>query len=230
MPNIKNIIVTKDVLSPSQGKHTILPEMFTWRTEKKFVGENKIVVVDPLEAAWWNRPLATEAFCKKEADGVYSYNLPFLHKDNNNLLFKTNYNVLLNKNSVCIVVHIQLDSTWTEEQKLLLSKMLRCCIEDALAALGVKKEDLSHNGNDLYFRGIKFSGEEQLFEGDVFTQATVITLEVVPEKDIFARLTGKYAFKKPITGISEEAPSVTKEALIEALIKNINMYINQYFC
>ncbi len=229
MHNSKNIIITKDLLAPSQGQHSILPSMFVWRTEKKFSGKNQIAVVDPQEASWWNRPLTSDVMCKKEEDGLYSYNLPFINKHRTNLLFKTNYNVLLNKNSVCCVVHLQLDDIWTAEQKQLLPKMLRNCIEDVLISLGVKKEDLSFNGNDMYFKGIKFSGDEQLLDGDVFTQATIVTLQVAPEKDIFDRLTGKYAHVKPITGISEEVPSITKEAFIDKLYEKVCAYVEEHF-
>ena len=110
----KNIKVTKDLLEPSKGRHSILPNLFAWRTEKKFVGGNQIVVVDPKEASWWNRPLNSDILCKKEADGLYSYNLPFLYRDKENLLFKTNYNALLNKNSVICFYHLQTDNTWSE--------------------------------------------------------------------------------------------------------------------
>jgi hypothetical protein len=89
MYNSKNILITKDLLAPSQGQHSILPNMFVWRTEKKFIGKNQIAVVDPQEASWWNRPLTSEVMCKKEEDGLYSYNLPFIHKHRTNLLFKT---------------------------------------------------------------------------------------------------------------------------------------------
>ena len=56
-----------------------------------------------------------------------------------------------------------------------------------------------------------------------------ITLKALPEQEIFQRLKGQYALRRPITGISEEVPSVTKEAFIEKLIEKLNAYIEEHF-
>lgn len=86
--------------------------------------------------------------CKIETDGHYSYNLPVWQKEKTPLAFKTDYNVLLNKNSVPIAIHIQLDEAWTEDQKQLLYKMLAKCLYDTLLELGVDTTKLTYTGND----------------------------------------------------------------------------------
>lgn len=229
MHNLKNIIVTKDPLAPSKGQHTLIPNMFIWRTEKKFVGQNQISIVDPQEASWWNRPLTSDVMYKKEADGLYSYNLPFWQRDKEHLLFKTGYNILVNKNSVPYAVCIKTDTTWTDEQKQLLPKMMYTCVVATLLDLGVNEADLSNAGNDLYFQGRKFACSEQIFEDGVFTQGAIITLKVQPEKDDFARLTGKYAHRKTITGIAEEVPSITKEIFTTALYEKVKAFVEEHF-
>lgn len=226
----KKINVRKVVLDPANGEHNILPNQFIWRTEKKFVGDNEIVIMDNKEAVWWNRPLSSDIFCKKEEDGLYSYNLPFLSalkggKD----LYKTEYNLILNKNSVPCAVHIKLDNTWTVEQKELLNQMYYYCIYHALMDLGVAEEDLTRPRNDILYKGKKFVGGEKAFIEDVYTEDIVITLQVLPEQEVFDRLTGQYAHKRQITGIAEEVPSVTKEAFIDKLYEKLSNYVEEHF-
>lgn len=223
----KNISVIKEILAPSQEKHSILPNQFVWRTQKRFIGNNSIVVADNQEAIWWNRPLNPEVMCKLENDGLYSYNLPLWRRPK--LAFKADYNVLLNKNSVPIAIHIQLDDTWTEKQKELLQKMLSDCLYNTMLLLGVDKDFLLYNGNDIYFKNKKFACSEQIMEDNVFTQNTIITILAQPEKDLFDRLTGKYAHVKTITGIGEEVPSITKEKFINTLYEKLEEYVKEHF-
>lgn len=226
----KNIKVRKVILDPANGEHNILPNQFMWRTKKEFIGDNEIVIMDNKEAVWWNRPLTSDTLCKKEEDGLYSYNLPFLSaltggKD----LYKTGYNLILNKNSVPCAVHIKLDETWTDEQKDLLNQMYYYCIYHALMELGVVEEDLSRPRNDILYKGKKFVGGEKAFIDDVYTEDIVITLQVRPEQDIFSRLTGQYAHKRQITGIAEEVTSITKEAFIDKLYEQLCKYVEENF-
>lgn len=226
MPKLNNLIIRKVILQPSAGEHSILYNQFIWRTEKRWVGESEIAVADIQEPIWWNRPYTSDIFCKLEDDGMYSYNLPlYLGKDT----FKTKYNFLLNKNSVPIAIHIKLDETWTEEAKQLLSEMCHKCVYDTLIALGVSEEDLTAPRNDLLFRGKKFAGDEHAGSGDVYSENMSITLKALPEQELFQRLKGQYALRRPITGIAEEVPSVTKEAFIDTLIEKLNAYVVEHF-
>lgn len=227
---MNKINISKTVLHASKGEHNILPNQFIWRTEKKFVGDNEIVIMDNQEAVWWNRPLTSDVFCKKEKDGLYSYNLPFLSAFLGGTdLYKTGYNLILNKNSIPCASHIQVDETWTDEKKELLERMFYDCIYGTLIELGVPKEKLSRPRNDILYDGKKFVGGEQGFRDNVFTQDIVITLQVLPEKEIFERLTGKYAQKRGMTGIAEEVPTITKDAFIETLYKKLCEYRDKYF-
>ena len=229
MSNLKNILIIKEPLAPSKEQHSIIPNQFIWRTEKQFIGNSSIVIADIQEAIWWNRPLKSEAMCKLEDDGLYSYNLPFWQRDKEQLVFKTGYNVLLNKNSIPIAIHIQTDETCGDEHLQLLKNMLSDCLHSTLIKLGVNAAALTYNGNDMYFENRKFACSEQIFEDNVFTQNTIVTLLASPEKDLFDRLTGKYAHAKTITGIAEEVPTVTKETFIDTLYKNLQDYINTNF-
>lgn len=226
MPKFNNLTVHKVILKPSAGEHSILYNQFIWRTEKRWVGESEIAIADIQEPIWWNRPYISDTFCKQEEDGMYSYNLPLYSGQDS---FKTKYNFLLNKHSVPIAIHIKLDDTWTEEDKQLLSVMCHKCVYETLIDLGVSRDDLTTPRNDLLFQGRKFAGDEHAGSGDVYSENMSITLQALPEQEIFQRLKGQYALRRPITGISEEVPSVTKEAFIERLIERLNLYIEEHF-
>ena len=223
-----NIKLSIQPLAPSKEEHSsALPHQYIWRTEHKFIGENEIVVADIKEPVWWNRPLVSNIFCKQEEDGLYSYNLPFWEGEHN--VFKTQYNVLLNKNSVPVAVHVQLDNTWTDEEREALDNMVDKCLYDTLIELGILEQDLKQPRNDFYWKTEKFACGEKIFKDNVFTQNTVITLLMMPEKEIFDRLKGKYAHAKPITGILEKIPTITKEKFISTLCANLQEYIQKHF-
>jgi lipoate-protein ligase A len=107
---------------------------------------------------------------------------------------------------------------------------LRKLVVDAtyktLLELGVKPEKLSFSRNDLLCNVKKFMGDEQRVENNVFTEAAIITLEYTPEKEIFKRLTGKYALSRGITGILEETQCFTKQQFIDKLLEKITTFMN----
>lgn len=218
---MKDVKVYKVGLQPSQGKHWNLVQQYLWRTTGKFEGDNEVYICDTLEPIWWNRPLVSEYMVKQEADGLWSYNLPLL---DNIPRYKTNYNSLLARNTIAYSTHIKLDDSWTEEQRKQLYNLSFKTLYDSLIELGVDKENLRQVGNDFSYNGKKFAGSEKIIKDNVFTENFVITLKVLPEKDIFARLTGKFVKNKPLTGIEEEVSNVTKEKLIEKMYNKITQF------
>lgn len=216
-----NIIVRKGELKPSENKHENITEQFLWRTTGKFEGDNQIVIMDTKEPCWWNRPLTSDVMCKLEDDGIYSYNLPFL---GNRDVYKTGYNLLLCENSVTYTAHIKTDGL-TDEQIKELYDLDYKVLYDALVELGVKKEDLEITRNDMLYKGKKFAGGEKVIRDGVFTEDLVITVLFEPEKEIFSRLTGKYANTRGITGVGEENSQVTKEILIDKMYEKIKDFL-----
>jgi hypothetical protein len=107
--------------------------------------------------------------------------------------------------------------------------MLNTCLHDTLITFGASSTDMKYSGNDFYYKDKKFSCGEQIFEDSVFSQNVIITLQVLPEKELFSRLTGKYAHKKTLTGIAEEVPSITKEAFIDKLYEKVATYVEEHF-
>jgi hypothetical protein len=217
---MKNLQLSIEQMAPSRGvTPQVITEQFNWRLNKQLKPEqNYITIIDIDEPVWWNRPASSNILVKQEADGLYSYNLPFL---GNRADFKTGYNLLLNKNSIPIANHIKINPNWTPEQLEALSKMITNAVYAALLELGVNAEKLSFNHNDILYEGKKFMGYEQLTSNGVFSEDIVITLEYSPEKEIFQRLTGKYALTRGITGIIEETQCFTKQQFIEKLLEKI---------
>jgi hypothetical protein len=107
--------------------------------------------------------------------------------------------------------------------------MLNRCLYDTLLEFGISSTDMRYSGNDFYYQEKKFSCGEEIFENNVFTQNVIITIQALPEKDIFARLTGKYAHRKQITGIADEVPTITKEAFIDKLYEKVQAYVEEHF-
>ena len=218
---MKDVKVYKVGLQPSQGKHWNLVQQYLWRTTGIFEGDNEVYICDTLEPIWWNRPIVSEYFVKLEDDGLWSYNLPLL---DNIPRYKTSYNSLLARNTIAYSTHIKLDDSWTEKQRKQLYNLSFNVLHDCLIELGVDPTKLNQTGNDFSYNGKKFAGAEKIIQNDVYTENFVITLKVLPEKDIFDRLTGKYVKNKPLTGIEEEVHNVTKEKLIDMMYEKITKF------
>ena len=221
---MKNLQLSVERMAPScDVTPKVIMEQFKWRLNKQLAPEqNYITIIDIEEPVWWNRPAESNTLVKQEADGLCSYNLPFL---GNRADFKTGYNLLLNKNSIPIANHIKINPSWTQDQIEALSKMITNAVYSALLDLGVAAEKLSFKHNDILYEGKKFVGYEQLISNGVFSEDIVITLEYTPEEEIFQRLTGKYALARGITGIIEETQCFTKQQFIEKLLEKITAFV-----
>jgi len=226
---MKNLIIKDVELAPSKNINPdLLYKQFNWRKTGKFEGIESIILYcsNMQEPIWWNRPLESDTLVKQEADGLYSYNLPYIWKNN---LFKTKYNILVPINSVPIIGQLKVNKSWTAEQKQKLHRFIVPLICDTLEELGIESAKLRPINNDLKYENKKFLGCEDRLDEDWFSFNYVITLEYTPEKEIFERLTGKYALAKPLTGIIEATGyKFTKQQFIEILIKKIQSFLDTY--
>lgn len=217
--------VHKEVMRPSKNKiPEILQAQFSWRKTGLYNGDSEIVVADNQEAAWWNRPLESDTLCKLEPDGIYSFNLPFIGGRD---LYKTGYNILLNKNSVPVAGLLKVNPDWTVKDFQVLNTLASTAVYNTLIKLGVNKERLSIKNNDMLFDGKKFMGTEEKLSGMWKSINIVITMQYAPEKEIFDRLTGKYAQHRGITGIIEETNLFTKKQFIDALINELQNILSK---
>ena len=203
----------------------ILEDQFIWRKTFNYNGESTIQLGDVKEAVWWNRPLKSEQVVKLEPDGLYSYNLPYIQTT---LLIKSEYNLVVGKGSIPLIAMIKMNSNWTAKQRRILKNFIRQAVYDTLIELGIDKEKLHTPSNDMLYDGKKFMGFESNEHGGWYGAAAVITLNYSKEKQIFDRLTGKYAHTRKICGIQEEAKNkFTKQQFIDTLFKHLKKYTDQ---
>lgn len=222
---MKDLSIYAVPMVPSKGQNPdIMKKQFVWRKTGVYDGNSEIVVALMEEPIWWNRPLESDSLCKLEPDGIYSYNLPFLWDRG---LYKSGYNLLLNKNSVPVAAQIRINPNWTAAQLNLLHHFMINAAYDALLALGVDAKRLEKAHNDLLFDGKKFMGGEEIERGGWFTSDYIITMQYKPEKEIFDRLTGEFAQKRGITGIIEETNLFTKEEFTTKLLEKIKDIFDQ---
>ena len=215
MNNIEFKIFT---LAPSKNiTPQIVYDHFSWRKTHRYTGANTIQFGDVQEPIWWNRPLKSNQVIKKEADGLYSYNLPYMHEI---MFFKSNYNLLVGKGTVPLIAHIKVNPNWNSSQKALMHDFVKKAIYNTLIKLGVDATKLTKPSNDILYDGKKFMGFEGAEHGGWYGAAAVITLNYSNEAEIFKRLTGEYALKRSICGIQEETGNkFTKEQFINTLIE-----------
>ena len=223
MPNAKPKIMIWPV-SPSNNQNpSILYDQFIWRKSNKYNGESIIGIGDVKEPVWWNRPVTSNEVVKQESDGLYSYNLPYIYRRND---IKQYYNILVNKNSIPVIFMIKMQEHWTSAQRKALHQFVVKAAYNALIALGIKESELIMVKNDLIYHGRKFIGNEEAEYGGWYGGATIITLRYTDEKDIFARLSGKYPTERGICGIQEESNDLfTKEQFLEKLIAEFEKLI-----
>jgi len=214
---MKDIEIKVFTLAPSKGiTPDIIYQQFEWRKTCQFNGKEIIGIGDVQEPIWWNRPFKSDVLIKQEADSLYSYNLPFMYRRNSE---KTKYNLLVNKNSVPLMIQIKINPNWRQSRyNYLNNSFSMTAVYKTLIDLGVNKEKLKLVNNDIEYDNKKFMGTESAIYGGWFGSASVITLRFSEEKEIFDRLTGKYTGHRNICGIQEETGDLfTKEQFIERL-------------
>ena len=199
----------------------VVVDQFYWRQTKIFKNKNWVTLADVKEATWWNRPLHSEQLIKKEENGLWSLNLPYIFEKPD---YKTGYNILVGINSVPVCIHIKLDPNWPKEKLNKFNTLILDTVYKTLIDLGVDPKVLSFSRNDLLCNGKKFLGEEHVITNGIYSADAIITLEYTPEQELFKQLTGKYALVRGITGIIEETKCFTKEQFMNRLTENFNTF------
>lgn len=212
-------------IEPSKNTNPdIVYKHFEWRKTNIYIGNSTVQIGDVKEPIWWNRPLNSDTVVKLESDGLYSYNLPYLYRHAD---FKTGYNILVGKYSIPLIIQIKINQKWTAEQYNKLRLLPIYTTYKALLSLGVDNTKLKIAHNDLLYNGKKFMGSEEAEYGGWYGAAAIITLNYTKEKELFDRLTGKYANTRGICGIIEETNNLfTKEQFITELFKTFNEQLN----
>lgn len=221
---MKNVRIYCEPMIPSKG---IMPKVMTnqyqFRQTGEYTGQSEVGIALLEEPIWWNRPVHSDVFLKQEPDGIYSLNFPYFGGQND---FKAQYNSLLNVG--CVPVAIQLlykDFTKPFDREKLVTMPIKV-VAKTLIDLGVDESNLQSIHNDLLYCGKKFMGVETIFKNNQCSINFMVTLFYKPEESIFKRLTGKYALKRPITGIIEETNLFTREQFTEQLMKNMENFLS----
>ena len=216
---------------PTQNKYPdIIENQFQFRKNNKFTGENVVAIADMGEAIWWNRPQIedTEAAWGWQ-DTIPCCNLPiFLGK---NKTWKSDYNVLLNKNNIPTIVQLKFNHELSSTELTQLSRMSFSVITNTLIKLGISETDLCVVNNDLLLRGKKFVGIEQVIRPTIYTECLFITLKYKEEKDLFDQLTsGKTGAqsRRAITGLLDEYEGFTKEEFLKVYCEEFKKYLDQF--
>lgn len=219
-------------MHPSADKYPdIIENQFQFRKNNQFTGENVVAIADMGEAMWWNRPQIedTNAAWGWSQDGLPCCNLPiFLGK---NKVWKSAYNVLLNKNNVPTIVQIKFNHDITPKEQLELCQMSFTVIRNTLLRLGVNERDLCAINNDLLLRGKKFVGSEQIIKPSIYTECLFITLKYKEEQELFSQLTsGKVSAtaQREITGLIDEYEGFTKEEFLKVYCEEFKKYLDQF--
>ena len=220
---MKNVKIYCDEFAPSKN---LIPELvfkqYKFRQTGKYFGKSEVGIGLMGEPVWWNRPLKSDVFIKQELDGLYSLNFPYFEDCNS---FKTQYNALANVGCIPVLMQLRFKDFEKPIDKPVLINMPLKVVGQTLVELGVDKESLQTVHNDLLYQGKKFMGVETIFKNNCYSSIFIITLFYKPEEEIFKRLTGKYALRRPITGIIEETNLFTREEFIEKFMHNINEFL-----
>lgn len=217
---------------PSKNKFpTFIEHQFQFRKYNKVIGENEIVLANMGEAVWWNRPQIedTEEAWGIAADGLPCCNLPISFGKKNT--WKSNYNILINKNNLPIGIQLKFNHDLTLEEIRKLKHMSFAVIWNTLKKLNINEKDLCVINNDILLRGKKFIGSECVLSENVYTECIYITLKYLEEKEVFDRLSyGKVSATahKQITGLIDEYPNITKEEFLQICCEEFRKYLEQF--
>jgi lipoate-protein ligase A len=103
-------------------------------------------------------------------------------------------------------------------------------IYQTLIKLGVPDVAFCCLNNDLLLNGKKFVGSEKVYRGSAYTECLFINLKYLEEKELFDQIyVGKKANVRPITGILDEYPNITKEDFVKTYLAEFKTYLSEHF-
>ena len=211
----------------------IIPEavfhQYHFRTTGEFIGKSFIGIGNVQEAFWWNRPLLKNkvAILNQQEIIGNSLNLPLLDSFPE---WKTNYNILINKQNAPTILHLAFKNNLSEAELKDLTKVTTKAIYNTLRALGISEKDYGVINNDLLLKEKKICGCERTWTKNIYEEDLCLTLKYKEEKDLFDKLTyGKAKPKRDITGIFDEINyPYNKNEFLELYRKNLEIAINEF--
>lgn len=195
------------------------------RLSHSFDGQDFFYIWDFKECCYFNRPMTEADIIAEDPRGLMGINWLFIGKGIPELEWKQKCDLLLPRHGFTTTVKIKFDESWTPDRQKALDDLTFSTIIRVIKDHGGTA--IEQVGNDLLYRGKKFAGKEWMFIQNVgYIENTVVTCEYLPEKQYFDRLF-HHDKEKPITGITDQVPSVTKEVLMTELNKAVKQLIKQ---
>jgi hypothetical protein len=208
----------------------IIEQLFQFRKHGNFVGNNVVIIGDMGEAVWWNRPQLEDTTAAWGTHlGMPCCNLPISFGKAQT--WKSQYNILLNKNNIPSAVALKFNHNLTVEELTKLKHMSFAVLLNTLKQIGVQDSDLCVINNDLLLRGKKFAGSEEVYTDTIYTECIYITLKYFDEKELFDQLScGKVSATahREITGLIDEYPEITKEKFLTVYCEEFKKYLDQF--
>lgn len=221
--------VVKETLNPDDYENTwVVPfsnVMLMNRLNDNFIGEDYCYVF---------RPTDTMFFCRKSdydktferKDGKLFWNCPFLNRNQPELLWKADYDIMFPKGST--VISLKLNSRYN----YMLSEMetLRNIPNAVIRNLLSGKEGLEiEEGEDgrLSVNGKKVLGREYLLTDEGYIENICVYSSMVGEEENFKLMRNRDDFDTRI-GITDLAPEITADVIHEEIYKAYSEFFREH--
>lgn len=198
---------------PSKGKMACIKDFINLRNGTKCVDESCIYIILLNESFFYQRVddySEVRRFVYDE-DGMLHVNFPNPFKDSKE--DKDKSNMFFPKGSIGIIMHIRNKDLKDEDASKVLTFMKNGIFE--IVKKRTTLEHLAKVGNDIFFDGKKFYGEEITGTDECYSISSITTCNFKDNEYWFDKLIGKGNYA--ITGITDELPEVTQEVIAQEL-------------
>ena len=201
---------------PNKSTQFMLNAINSTRYSKESFKEGNFYnIYSPTESIIFNKcESVSEDILKEDISGLMSINWQFIGKDTMmDWRERLPRNALVPSSGIAVVSRI--DTSNNTFFKRNIDFLENFTLNTVMKAINDPR--VTCDNNALFFNGRKFLGREIKHEVGVgFTESTVITCSYVKDKVDFDKLY-QWEGRKPVTGITDELPYVTREFLINAL-------------
>ena len=205
---------------------TLIDVLQDCRVNRNFDGRNFFYIWDWKESVFFNRPLEGGQVWKEDPRGLMSMNWKFIGSDKPELRWKQKCDCLLPHYGFVTAAKIKFTDEWSRQKRDSLNVFTLSTIIDIIIRHGGERDKITQVSNDILYNGKKFCGKEWSYFPSVgYIENTLVTCDYEKEKKWFD-LIYHYDGERPITGITNEVPTVTKEVLIKELYEAMKVFFN----
>lgn len=228
-PDVSNGILNFDPANwENEFGNTLIDILQRNRVEHHMEGRNFYYVYDFKTSVFFNRPMEPTQVWKWDDRGAWSMNWQFIAKDDPSLAWKQKCDCLLPHNGFATAVKVKFTKEWTDEKRYKLNNLTLSVLADCIIELGADPNKIKFVSNDILYDGKKFCGKEWSFVPSYgYIENTTVTCSYEKEKYFFDQLY-HHDKERPITGITDEVPTCTKEKLIELFYSRIKKFFSTF--